>query len=588
MKYWIPDHWSDDFNHEGLLFFVQKVQEMLFHFSSDIHRVPVHNTKSLIYEFFTTYEEVESGAVKVYQLTPIFEEIRHSFSTDKVLVDNLGDEFVVAMSKQLTKCPESNYHNLINYISGIISPHYLEWTVSYLKTHISQGNHKTEIEQGIRSWLPELIMGGYSAEYVYNSVENLAKSVISSLEDLNTFFGKFDFEKKIYRVYFQISDSMNVYAEILHKRLYLNFEDDGNFCLINKKRRHMLCYFEIEALDYYQAISHAYHKINFFFRYYRFISNKRNYLLYKFGAVFECDSEQMYYLPILPTGFKSIEMPQEDVSPDLIDWTILGLQEHRRDDMDRLNKAIELHNSALQQQLPEDGFINLWSALEVLCPQENYGSKIDSILYAALPILQNDYFTIVFESIFYDLKDNLSEQDFANLMGKIELTNDWEKIMAFCLLPEYEQLREDAFRLLKDIPMIRHKIYSLYIMRKDKKALFGLSTMYCLRVKWHFYRLYRARNAIVHTGTKPQHIRILGEHLHSYVDSIMMDIAGKLVGYPALPNIHSIFVDINLLINSKKTCFSTTEAVTLDDIKTLHSLVFTDKIQDIQRLMSDE
>lgn len=574
MKYWIPTHWSDSFDHEGLLFFAQKIQEMLFHFSSDIHRVPVHNTATLIHEFFITYKEIKSGTVKNYQLTPIFEEIRNSFSSNKVLIDNLGDEFVVAVSKQLNNCSENNYYNLVNYISGIISSHYLEWTISYLKKHIPYGNHKTEIEYGIRSWLPEIIMRGYSAEYIYNYLKSLVEREISSLDDLNDFFDRFNFEKRTYRVYFQISDIINIYVETLHERLDLNFEDDGHFNLINQKRHHILCYFEIEALDYYCAISHAYHKINLFFRYYRFISNKRNYLLYKFGAVLECDSEQIYYLPILPTGFKSIEMPQEEVRPYLIDTIILGVQKHHRDGMDRLNKAIELHNSALRQQLPKDGFINLWSALEVLCPQENNTSKLDSILYAALPILQNDYFATVFESIFSDLKDNLSEQDFTNLMSRIECSGDSEKTAALCLLPEYKQLREECFALLKDMPLIRHKIYSLYIMRKNKKALFDISTRYCLRVKWHFYRLYRARNAIVHSGAKPQQIQILGEHLHSYIDSIMTEIAVKLAAYPTLPNIHSIFVDTNFLVNSKKSYFSANNAVTLDDIRFLLSMTF--------------
>lgn len=433
---------------------------------------------------------------------------------------------------------------------------------------------KRKIEQGIHSWLPELIMHGYSAEYIYSSVESLTKGTVPSLDDLDTFFDRFDFEKKSYRVYFQISKSMDVYTEMLHERLGLNFEDDGHFYLINQKRRYILCYFEINALDRYCAISHAYQRINVFFRYYRFISNKRNYLLYKFGAVLQCDLDTMHHLPIIPTGFKSIEVQRDVISSHLLDSIILGVQAHHKDGMDRLNKAIELHNSALRQQLPKDGFINLWSALEVLCPQENQASKLDSILYAALPILQNDYFVTVFESIFHDLKDNLLEQDFINLMSKIELTDNVEKIAAFCLLPAYEQLREDYFKLLEDMPLIRHKIYSLYIMRENKKALFDLSIRYCLRVKWHLYRLYRARNAIIHSGAKPQQIQILGEHLHSYLDSIMLEIAVKLAAYPSLPNIHSIFVDTNFLVNSKKACFSTNDAVTLDDIKTLHSQTF--------------
>ena len=137
-----------------------------------------------------------------------------------MLIDNLGDEFVAAVSKQLNKCSESNYYNLI-YISGIILPHYLEWTVSYLKKHIPHGSHKTEIEQGIRSWFPELIMRGYSAEYIYNCVESLAKGVVSSLDALDAFFDRFDFKKKICRVYLQISEITDIYGDVIYNAVIL-------------------------------------------------------------------------------------------------------------------------------------------------------------------------------------------------------------------------------------------------------------------------------------------------------------------------------------------------------------------------------
>ena len=45
MKY-ITQDWTS--TKDGYLFFVQRLQEMLFHYSDDIVKAPVHNTQTLL------------------------------------------------------------------------------------------------------------------------------------------------------------------------------------------------------------------------------------------------------------------------------------------------------------------------------------------------------------------------------------------------------------------------------------------------------------------------------------------------------------------------------------------------------------
>lgn len=569
MKYWVPHNWDDSFNHEGLLFFVQRVQEMLFHFSDDIHRAPVHNTLTLIHEFNRTYSEVLSGEVKSYQLGPIFKELEHCFSNDKIIRDNLDSNFIEGILPQMRSFSEKTSHNLVNYIYNIIKPHYLTWIIAYLEKHIPFGNHKKEIEYGARCWISQIIMYGYSGEFIYNYVEDFfINNNLNSLDVLTQFFDRFDFEKRTYKVYMQISGIFSTYANMLTARLSLQFADDGNFHLIKKRSKYIICYFELEALDYYIAVLRARQKIDVFFRYFRFISNKRTNFLYMYGTILDCDTQQSHSLPIIPTGFKAIETPKNEIPSETIDSIILGVQKHREDGMDRLNRAIELHNSALQQQLPKDGFTNLWSALEVLSPKI-MDSKLDAVLYSVLPILQNDYFMTVFDSIHEDLSENLTTHDFNALMNTVEAPTELKKVAAFCLLPEYSGLREDYFGRMTDLPLLRHKIFCLFELSNKKTELFSLSKKYRTRVEWHLYRLYRARNQIVHAGNTPRRIQVLGEHLHSYVDSVTYEFALKLASPYNLPTISSILVDTNLLIKYKERYFSLDGQISADDIRIL-------------------
>ena len=48
MKY-ITQDWTS--TKDGYLFFVQRLQEMLFHYSDDIVKAPVHNTQTLLEEY---------------------------------------------------------------------------------------------------------------------------------------------------------------------------------------------------------------------------------------------------------------------------------------------------------------------------------------------------------------------------------------------------------------------------------------------------------------------------------------------------------------------------------------------------------
>ena len=580
MKYWCPNDWSNSFNHEGLLFFVQKMQEMLFHFSDDIHRAPVHNTETLAREFLDTHKEVTSGKIKKYQLKAIFEEFKYSFSRDKILRHNLGGEFVDQVSSKLNSCQEHECFDLVNYIYTTIKPNYLRWVVTYLKEHIPKGSHKQEISAGARYWIADVIMRGYSGEFIYKYLETvLIKEPVQSIDILDTFFSRFDFERHKYKVYFHVSNSVVSYAEILNKRLSLQFEDDGNFGKIKPIRRYTVCYLETDAIDYYTAVIKAYRQINIFFKYYRFLSNQRRYMLNKMGHVFDVENSKMYSLPIVPTGLKAIELNEDDIIVHMLDYVILGIQGRSSRSMIALDKAIELHNSALRQQLPKDGLANLWSVLEVLCPNVGADSKLDTVLYSTLPVLQNDYFQTVFQSINADLHSNLSEESLSVLLSKIHGDDEIYKIAAFCLLPEYESLREECFKKWSDFPLLRDKIFNMYQLSNDKNSLFMMSNRYSQRVKWHLYRLYRARNATVHSGETYARIQVLSEHLHSYVDSIMYELAFKLSENNALTDINSVFVDTQFLLKSKIDYFKDTGAVTSNDISVLFREYFIEPQQ---------
>lgn len=472
MKY-ITQDWTS--TKDGYLFFVQRLQEMLFHYSDDIVKAPVHNTQTLLEEYVDTEKDVVKGSIKQYQLDIIAKEIKSSLMTDVIVRELYKYEVIEEMAKFLDKDQRTAVHYIFNKIP---KKKYYEICCKYLKENLSESNRKTEIEKGLRAWLAFLLWHGYSSEYIYRFLRNIFEESINDPE---------------------------------------------------KKAQIFLRYLEVFLNDNISVIG-------------------------KNGLVIRQDTQEGIILPVKAFGYKSIKPePRENFKTE-IDTIVLGCQEKGKETYSQLNKIVDLHNAALNQQDLNDAFLNLWSALEVASVTDSSKSKIESVTDNIVSILQNDYFECIFSNILDDLKNNLGNRKVSLLLKDItEFDKEICKIAGFIFLEKYEKYREDYFaNELKYYPNIRYKIYNLYEQRENREKLWHLSEKYCQRIEWHLYRLYRLRNAIVHAGESHKRIQMLGEHLHIYVDRVILELMVKLAKDKCLGTIQDVFTDTYLLLNKKK------------------------------------
>jgi len=201
----------------------------------------------------------------------------------------------------------------------------------------------------------------------------------------------------------------------------------------------------------------------------------------------------------------------------------------------------------------------------------NSESKIESVINNLLPVLHKDYFSNVLSNIHEDLRDNLSHSDYSMLLTKLNYSDgEVEKYIAkFIFYPEFEGLRDEYFIKLKNFPIIRNKIYNLWLVRNSKKEIFKISQRYIKRVKWHIYRLYRTRNSIVHAGKVGYGLQMLGEHLHIYVDAVITDIITKLALKNNLQTINDVLLDAKLLLIGIENAFNSDNDIMDEDVDLL-------------------
>lgn len=233
MKY-ITQDWTS--TKDGYLFFVQRLQEMLFHYSDDIVKAPVHNTQTLLEEYVDTEKDVVKGSIKQYQLDIIAKEIKSSLMTDVIVRELYKYEVIEEMAKFLDKDQRTAVHYIFNKIP---KKKYYEICCKYLKENLSESNRKTEIEKGLRAWLAFLLWHGYSSEYIYRFLRNIFEESINDPEKkAQIFLNRFDFEIGKYKVYFVFYEKLKPYQKLLNERLHISFEDDGCFKQIKRKQSH--------------------------------------------------------------------------------------------------------------------------------------------------------------------------------------------------------------------------------------------------------------------------------------------------------------------------------------------------------------
>ena len=82
MKFSLPSNRNENFEYDGILYYEQRLEEMLFDYSIDLYRMPLLNTHQLLYEYCSVYAKVEFEGVKEYQRNNLFDELLESLKKE--------------------------------------------------------------------------------------------------------------------------------------------------------------------------------------------------------------------------------------------------------------------------------------------------------------------------------------------------------------------------------------------------------------------------------------------------------------------------------------------------------------------------
>ena len=577
MIFEITGKWDNEFKNDAVLFLAQSIEKLLNPKTDHVNRLPVLNAYSLLYEYIKTFDLVEKELIDKQHLDFISEEMWETLEHDAIVNTIVTKNEMDSIKQKFNGAPFEEKKTIIYYLANKLYK-FNEKAKEYLLENVKNEKNKTEIYTALKSYLAYLIGGGYSEDFIYHFCKKIFhnKEVVS-LETVNKFLDRFDFTNQNYIVILPVNLEIKQFKEILEKRLDLSFTFNRyqrkNFKYDEDK--YTLVSISVSALDLDCASVNAMKQLSLFTRYYKFFSQNTVPFFGKSCIVINSDSHERNIIKIKKNGLVSLSedgstsKTQMGELAESVITTLLSMDDDKVFSV--IDKAIINYNNAYENKDLKSSYLNFWSVLESFCERKD-SSKISQIEQNILPILTKDYISMIFKDLLKDIENNVSEDILNNFFTKIfsksKLSN--LEFISFILLDEYKENRSEFNSLLENYPFIRYKIFNINKKYKNLGLIKKDIDRFESRIKWHLRRLYRARNSIIHSGERPQHLQYLSKHLMEYTSQFLDEIIFNLTIRKDINNVESLFLDMELYNKNLKTYLSNNS----DKIITSEAIIF--------------
>lgn len=524
-----------------LVFFMQRLSELLFDYTLDTYKPRALNTILLCEELLNVIEEVEKQIIDRKNIEHIFNELKWSFKCDPIAKEIIGDR----------------RHDYLESVDIKDIPK-LKITISLLKNKLGDFNYldksKETIINLIQSKSPEkrkiekitssLITGladlGYNKYYIHKKFNESFinfDGVRNNLEFISEFFNNFNYQNYNFTVVFKahiffekFADSCQSFMLNITQDLssFFNIENTKEYCkdFIDKKRSNQVYIVaeNIIELDEVSARLEVLERIEKISNIFVFFHHKNNPTWNSTGLVIKLDNndniqDSTIISSSTPVLHKTLDLTPSKASVEL--KKVLKNFGLESSSFRRFDTAIDLHASAVKNTEVQNQLLNLWIALETLITPNKSKSKIQNYSDIITNFLVYDYAERIFRYVSkaiiresHGLKTILTE----NITGDLDL---YKKVAILIISPEYSDLREEVYERLENNALLIYRIKRLNKEFAKGKDIKKFIDTHIFKTKLQLFRIYRTWNLIVHSGRVPNFTENLTENLHNYVDSFL-------------------------------------------------------------------
>ncbi len=526
-------NWTYTKELEGLLFFAQRLDELLFDYTLDTYKPKTLNTPSLCVEVISVISQVKEGNIDPYNVIHILDELRVSLTNDKIAKSLLTldvDEYFPKPDFDKTK----GILNLdlvllrIQLLYRTISARpYLAETQASLMTAIRQ-NKKKEINYGAGTYITTLINCGHSQQYLKKEITHFFRTTtITSPDCILDLFDLFPLHIHACTAYFVVSNVIKELESSLSRfkcKVLTELPEELDcqpFAKALKPSRNqtLVEIDDIDAGDVFTARQMAEKRLALIADLFGLFHHKETIKWCDKAVVKQCciSDPQITTKPtniILRGNDRRKEPAAKEFEKFVSQFTLNRITSQRS----IFHGAVSLHGASIRTDDPSNQLLNLWIALEAICPENLKRSKVENVINNVTPVLQLRYIAKLVTSCARDI-ELYETNTLKSLVPEKEFSRE-QRCIRLLSLHTFKPAREKLFSQLERFPLLRYRIWDLSQKLSSSAHILSLLDDHVRRVQWQLRRIYRTRNLIVHSGESVDHIEPLVENAHAYLDYV--------------------------------------------------------------------
>lgn len=536
MRFKNHKRWKINPTLDGLLFFAQRMDELLFDYSLDTYKPSALNAPSLCIEALNLIRNIEDELIDKANLPYVLDELEWSIHGDRVakrLLDASLDYYILRNDE--AKLAEVRLR--LEVLSRTLdSFRYLRETFRELHDAIHHCK-KEVIDSCSRNVVTSLSNIGVSKQHLFNITNDFFFSTagpdIESPAVISQYFDEIEPKSHDFDVYFivssliqQVSGSVRTFRIQILEELPSEVAQVAASCDFKKGENEVyVSITKLRSYDRFSAREKAIRTLDALTDLFTLFYHKTQISWRPMVLVNQCCRPGTVVVqPPKGPMEKAFDLKPEKASKELNrllrDFSARGLS------FDKFNRVADLHGICVSHDIAENQLVSIWTSLETLIPSHLGSSKISNVVNAMLPFLVTPYVRRIVERFTSDLFlwDRWRAKKILNKVPCAKGTTLIERSALLLAVKGNDGLRTELFNHLKDFHLLRYRAFRLSETLSEPTKIKELLDTHAKKVSWQIRRIYRTRNLIVHSGAVPSYVSTLIENGHDYLDQVLFDV----------------------------------------------------------------
>ncbi len=556
MRFRSLEKWEISPEIEGLIFFAQRAEELLFDYTVDSYKPMSLNAPFLCEEALSVISDVKKGLLDKANLRPILEELSWSLKHDlvaKSLVDLPYESYILSEENSSIEEIEIKLSVLRRTLD---SYRYLDECLDLLYIAI-ENKRKKDIDSIARLLFTNLINQGMSKSYLSKKTLDFFfvgndPEKITNCEAFRDYVDAIYPKSHNFEMYFWVSGLIDVVSEST-EAFRIEVLDELPAEVADKLPKSKtdipsITYKKIakvsgfRALDWYSAKEIAEKKLSRLRDLYNLYHHKSKIEWDDKVVVVQCCEDEPRTLGVLNSPIEKIEDERPEQASRKLNRLLKNLN-LSRESFEKFNRAVDFHSLSANTRDVENQLLNLWIGLETITPTHSGHAKITQICNGIMPFLSIMYTKRLIGVFTKDLL-RWDRRTVNRILKKVPVpkgAKTIDKVAVLLCCPKCDDIRSELYSDLKDFHLLRFRAFTLHEKLNSPEKVVALLAEHEKKVLWQIRRIYRSRNLLVHSGRTLQYLPSLVENAHDYFDQVIFIFIRMCIGTYSVKTIDQSF-----------------------------------------------